>query len=640
MNDLTSITIASLFHDVGKVLYRAENKAKTHSRYGAEFVKEYIGDPLIQEMVEYHHSDAIRNSNISHNSLAYIVYEADNIAAATDRRKQEGAADSLIFNKKIPLHSIFNVLKLDNQKNKGDDTYKLKGYDDEQPLVLLNKNYHTSSGDYIALKNFLEDNMKFINTLLKQRGNVINSILKLLESTMYYVPSSTNREETPDISLYDHSKLTAAIASCIYLYCRENQITDYRHVFFDNTDKSRDDKMYLVLSGDLSGIQDFIYTISSKGALKSLRGRSFLIEIMMENIIDEILDSLSLSRANLLYSGGGHFYILLPNTQYTISKLEEGQQKLNDWFLKKYGSALYIQMAWVEASADQLSNGMRADSEKLENKTKKLFDSLSAKLSEGKIQRYSKEQLAALMNPDSSINTIKDLERECTICGASNKEIVKLREQDETQVCRECKSLYLLGDKIARLYDKDAYQKDNLSVIVIKSSQQENDLELPSLSGKSVFLNIEKLYEVDINLKQKQDWYKRIYSVNRQMIGKDYTTNLWAGIYNKTFDDQWGLADFKTLAEKSKGIKRLGVLRADVDDLGNTFSSGFEIKNDDKNRYKYVTISRYAMLSRILSMFFKSDINRICQGVQQNSFIFGDARTDQEKNLVIVYSGG
>ncbi|MDD3840829.1 MAG: type III-A CRISPR-associated protein Cas10/Csm1, partial [Clostridia bacterium] len=42
----------------------------------------------------------------------------------------------------------------------------------------------------------------------------------------------------------------------------------------------------------------------------------------------------------------------------------------------------------------------------------------------------------------------------------------------------------------------------------------------------------------------------------------------------------------------------------------------------------------------ILSMFFKSDINRICQGVQQNSFIFGDARTDQEKNLVIVYSGG
>ena len=64
---------------------------------------------------------------------------------------------------------------------------------------------------------------------------------------------------------------------------------------------------FKLISGDISGIQNFIYTIPSKGALKSLRGRSFYLEILMEQIVDELLDALQLTRANLIYNGGGHF---------------------------------------------------------------------------------------------------------------------------------------------------------------------------------------------------------------------------------------------------------------------------------------------------------------------------------------------
>ena len=42
--------------------------------------------------------------------------------------------------------------------------------------------------------------------------------------------------------------------------------------------------------------QKFIYTITTKSALKSLRSRSFYLEIMMEHIIDTLLDKLHLSR--------------------------------------------------------------------------------------------------------------------------------------------------------------------------------------------------------------------------------------------------------------------------------------------------------------------------------------------------------
>ena len=108
---------------------------------------------------------------------------------------------------------------------------------------------------------------------------------------MSYIPSSTNKNEVCDISLYIHSKVTAALAACMYEYFSANKIKDYKKYCYDQSGNSefRKQDAFLLVSGDFSGIQDFIYTVPSKGALKSLRGRSFYLEIFMENYIDEIL---------------------------------------------------------------------------------------------------------------------------------------------------------------------------------------------------------------------------------------------------------------------------------------------------------------------------------------------------------------
>ena len=131
----------------------------------------------------------------------------------------------------------------------------------------------------------------------------LNSLLAVMEANLSYMPSSTSNEELSDISLFDHVKLTAAISSCIYDYLNENHLS-YKTELFDKKD-FYDRNAFLLCSMDISGIQSFIYTISSKNALKTLRARSFYLEIMMEHIIDLLLDRLQLSRANLLYSGGG-----------------------------------------------------------------------------------------------------------------------------------------------------------------------------------------------------------------------------------------------------------------------------------------------------------------------------------------------
>ena len=119
----------------------------------------------------------------------------------------------------------------------------------------------------------------------------LNSLLLVLEANLSYIPSSTSRRELADISLYDHMKMTAAVASCVEQYLEERSENNYRKYLLENAKQAYDEKMFLLYSMDISGIQKFIYTIADKGALKGLRARSFYLEIMMEHLVDELFDA-------------------------------------------------------------------------------------------------------------------------------------------------------------------------------------------------------------------------------------------------------------------------------------------------------------------------------------------------------------
>ena len=121
--------------------------------------------------------------------------------------------------------------------------------------------------------------------------------------------------ESPDISLYDHLKITAAVGACISEYLLDQGAADIRTRVFQNEKAFRDEQVFVLYTADLSGIQKFIYTVATQGAQKSLRSRSFFLEMLMEHYADEVLQACGLSRVNLIYSGGGHCYLLLPHTQ-------------------------------------------------------------------------------------------------------------------------------------------------------------------------------------------------------------------------------------------------------------------------------------------------------------------------------------
>jgi CRISPR-associated protein Csm1 len=623
----------ALLHDIGKLVQRASPGEGSHSDRGAEFVRNVLAGKEwreVEDCIRYHHAEALRNARLADSSLAYLVYEADNVAAGADRRRTEAAAEQGLFRKDMPLHSIFNVFKEEASAEK--TAFFLKTIEEFGQITFPEKegSAEISSQKYAYLLQSFEKGFQ------KMRAGIdsIESLLKLLEVCLAYVPSSTSANEVPDISLFNHSKITAMIAGCLYYYFAEQGIKSYQELCFEKPEKLRSEKTALLVSGDMSGIQSFIYTISSKGALKSLRGRSFYLEIFLEHVIDEILEACGLCRANLLYSGGGHFYLILPNTQTVKGVLETAKERVNGWLMGMCSTGLYLEISSVEASAHELANGLNRE-EKTENLLGNLFRQVSRANSLGKLQRYSCQQLEELTDPDSPLNSQLEAGRECAVCGSSHH---LLKDKDGSMVCRNCLALFRAGDKLARL----KVSAEERPVIAIRLEDPAGDqLPLPSLEKGQVYLSFSGIKEAQELLREGQAL--RVYSINSLLTGEHYMTNLWAGTYSAASGSE-GLIDFATLAQRSCGIKRLGVLRADVDNLGQAFVKGFILPKGEPERFRYVSLSRNASLSYSLSLFFKHEINKLCRGQLGTLAPFrlpGKMQEQgKEKDVVIVYAGG
>jgi CRISPR-associated protein Csm1 len=579
------IVIGSLLHDIGKVLYQ-DNKEEKHSEKGYDFLRNEIGlkDRDILDQIRYHHSQSIQDADIENDSFAYITYMADNISSGLDRRKKEDEDGSFVQD--TVLESIFNILN----RNNGCSHYRPIMLDQNDEINFPTE--ETISYDEAFYKNIIQK-LKDCLEFFSYSDEYIHSLLEILEQTLSFVPSAKSQKQMIDISLYDHVKLTAAIASCIYQYLQENIQNDYKDQLYVHADEFYDKKVFLIYSMDISGIQDFIYTINSKGALKGLRARSFYLEIMMEHLIDELLAKTGLSRTNLIYSGGGHAYLLMANTDQTKKILTEYENEINRWFLQVFQTALYVGTGYTQCSTKDLEDQPSGSYEEI-------FRKISKSISSKKIKRYGAKDIIWL-------NTRKQEngERECIICRRSDH----LRENNH---CEICWTLEQMSTKIM-----------NDTFFIVGKTKENISLPLPG----DYYLTVEKDEKAVKKYMGKKE-YVRAYSKNVFYSGYSVVTKLWIGDYQKT--DRY---DFPKLAQDAQGIERIAVLRADIDNLGEAFVSGFK---NEKNNNRYVTISRTATFSRKLSLFFKYHVNHILQNGQ---FYLKD-KDDKERCAVVVYSGG
>jgi CRISPR-associated protein Csm1 len=62
------------------------------------------------------------------------------------------------------------------------------------------------------------------------------------------------------------------------------------------------------IKGDVSGIQDFIFSVRSKGASKSLKSRSHFVGVLTDICVEMVERQLGKNNFKLVYNGGGNFY--------------------------------------------------------------------------------------------------------------------------------------------------------------------------------------------------------------------------------------------------------------------------------------------------------------------------------------------
>ena len=413
--------------------------------------------------------------------------------------------------------------------------------------------------------------------------NNINSLINVIRNITSYIPYYSDGKLSYDISLYDYIKIKSAIVSSLYSDKNDSNLYNLN----DN------EEYFALLSADISGIQRFIYTISSKGALKSLRARSFYLEIMLEHIVDEILEEFNLSRFNLLYTGGGHFYIIIPNLDSLSKIIKDIKDKINDWFIREFSIDLYIAMDFQKFSFNDLKN------------TKNIFKFLSQKLSNDKQRRYNTEQLKTILMPLENKSNF-----ECSICHTSSKN-TKERDNNLGYVCDICYNLYKAGKYLAN-------EKDNIFIVDNKNNlDKESIVKLPSIHKDS---------ERYLYFGDNFDNIIRTYSKNN-LTNKNI--NLYMGNYN--FRKESDLISFEDLLNEAKGIKRIGVLRCDVDNLGQAFINGFG---------EYSDIFRTSSLSKHLSLFFKYHINFICKsnvGFNNFNLYNNEIYFNKDKKIVIFW---
>lgn len=662
MDDTTlKIGMAAFLHDIGKFadkdvlniseqflidnadLYQPHYKEKythRHAVYTAAFI-DHIEKLLPRKFnqANWGLKDSFINLAAGHHKpetqMQWIIAMADRISSGWDRNefdKKYNRAVAWQNYKQTRLLPIFERLM---RKEEG-ETETSDKYSYCYPLKEISPmNLFPETKDQVHPKDnqaAIEDYKSLFNEfvyalehLLHKEENLelwfehFDSLMMVFTSA---IPAARAGDVIPDVSLYDHSKITAALAVAIYLY---QQHTDCMTI---DAIKDYDSKKFLLISGDFYGIQNFIFSDSGeagKNRAKILRGRSFAVSLFSELAADMLCRKIGIPSSSLLLNAAGKFTVIAPNIEISIKAIEEVETSVNDWLIKVSFGENSIGMAYLEASAEDFVRG----------KFVEIWDRLNEKMEEKKFQKINLDRFGGTVEGylDSFHN---DLSRPlCPFCGKrpSSPELEGSEFAGEAKsICRVCHDHILLGKNLVNPARKDKNpDKDakRFAITTCAADIKGDKLLEPIFGVYQVFFPGGKLNEMarsgqllkywDISISQEgvmakdvtakfingyvpvyrdEDFYDdRILESKKSEKKKEELIDQMEKDVVKTFEHIANKA--KNAKEKGDGfcgIEALGILKADVDQLGLLMSCGLK-----KEQF---TISRIATMSRQLNCYF------------------------------------
>ncbi len=390
----------------------------------------------------------------------------------------------------------------------------------------------------------------------------------------------------PAVSLYDFARTHAALAAAL---------------------AADPDGELLLLGGDLSGVQDFIYSVSASGAARQLRGRSLYLQLLTDACAHALLEAAVMPRCNLLYAGGGSFYLLLPATMR--GRLDDLRRQIGSSLLTAHHGALYLALGAVTFRPEAY--------------TRETWQQLSGQIDQDKRRRFAtldEAAFARLFVPQQPAQP-------------------RTEDGDEERVDRMAESLEQLGGRLQRasilaLQPDQPYALragehtlyDLLAALGLRTRLLDDQADQPNRVRRRRLLALTDGVELDAQ--QPGDLVGVRYTATEAPIATEQDVAHYHRLDRATNDDRTlavgQIKPFSLLAEQSQGVKRMGVLRMDVDDLGELF--GVNLDRPDGVAALAVT----AALSAALSRFFEGWVDELCR--QKNAQGRG--------GVMAIYSGG
>lgn len=640
-NERDIIYLAALLHDIGKFWQRADDGFQ-QSKDIAQFpnVLGNVGNicPLTQDgypkyqhviwtqlFFETHekifkqlgvydnttsHLDNVTNVAIHHHKpnsrLQAFIQLADWWASGIDRSQANDYHNEVkrgkLKYKEEPLINIFGNLSVEKSpKPKQATAFSLSPLSVSAAIMPSFEKYESgvSQTQYRALWDSFQ--AEFRQLPADSYHAFCASLHYLLKKYTWCIPASTI--DFADNSLFDHLKTTAAFAQCLYDYSLENaDAFEYNKRLV-----LKEGHLPLMLACvDLSGIQKFIYDISSKYAAKSLKGRSFSLQLMLDDIAHELVRLTGTTLSHIVYSSGGKFYILLPHTQKVKETLSEYEQKLKKTIWKKYKGSLYLCLGYEAFSYDLKQRNIITGNGNVE--LGNLWRKVADKTAEKKYQKFKEllvEDFDAFFEA-TGVGGVAD------ICSVSGEEIERGKQKIDDDVVVS-----------SQIYEQKRIGEDLASHHYIVHSQQKQ----PNFSssgyetlGDDRYWILDEILptenaDVCLTVKDEINFLRPVSTKYTSYSFRFYGGSevaMQTSKQPKTFED---LAQ-----DVYKNYHRLAILRMDVDGLGQLFIKGFE---KDK-----ASFSAYATLSGQLDWFFSGYLNTIRR------------RAEFKDWVNIIYSGG
>jgi CRISPR-associated protein Csm1 len=202
------------------------------------------------------------------------------------------------------------------------------------------------------------------------------------------IPAATAFNVKPEVSLYDHSRTAAALAGALWRWHDAAGQCDTEAARALRERSDFDAPKFLLVQGDFFGIQDFVFASGGetrKQAAKLLRGRSFQVSLFTEVAALRILDALGLPATSQVVNAAGKFLIVAPNTPDAVDALKSVRAEFDTWFLDHTFGQAGLGLAWEPASCSDFLAGPREGGPSL---FAALRDRLVAQLDHAKFRRF------------------------------------------------------------------------------------------------------------------------------------------------------------------------------------------------------------------------------------------------------------